>query len=303
MSEPDRGAAADGLRVVVEQMEPELGRPDRNAERIRRVTGAAPADLVVFPELALTGYDLRGRAAEVAVPEGTRPVEGLEGDGPLVVVGYVEEARDHRLFNAAATLRGSELLAVHRKVHLPTYGMFDEGRHFAPGRGPLKTFDAGSGWRAGLLVCEDLWHPALPYLLALDGADVLLVLAAAPGRGAPGETEDGPPRLFGSTERWTLLARTTAFLHGIYVVLANRSGIEGGVTFAGNSLVVGPDGEILAEGAQGTEDRLEARLRRDAVRSSRRPYSHLRDEDPALVRRELERICGDLPDAGAGDGG
>lgn len=283
------------LPVVLEQIAPELGSPEANGARIRELTEAANAGLVVFPELSLTGYDLRGRAPGTAVRRGRAPVPGLAEPGPAVAVGYVEEAPDHRLFNAAAVQRGERIVAVHRKVHLPTYGMFDEGRHFAPGLEPSRCFRLAPGWRAGLLVCEDLWHPALPYLLAMDGADVLLVLAAAPGRGSPEAPES--ERLFGSSERWSLLARTTAFVHGVYVLLCNRVGVEGGVTFAGRSLVVAPDGTVLAEGAEDREDRLEAVLDRERLRAARRPFSHLRDEDPAVVRRALARLEGD----GGGD--
>lgn len=287
MTDAERGRG-DGLRVTLEQTSPALGDPEGNAARVRERVAGSDADMVVFPELSLTGYDLRSRAVDVAVLQGVPPVAGLSGDGPAAVVGYVEEAPDHRLFNAAAVQRGDRLVAVRRKLHLPTYGMFDEGRHFAPAREAGRCFTLAPGWRAGILICEDLWHPALPYLLALDGADVMVVLAAAPGRGVPDEGR--PEGLFASTERWVQLARTTAFLHGVYVLLCNRVGVEGGVTFAGRSLVVEPDGTVAARGAEDGEDRLEAVLDRDRLRAARRPFSHLRDEDPDVVRRALGRL-------------
>jgi predicted amidohydrolase len=173
-------------------------------------------------------------------------------------------------------------------VYLPTYGMFDEGRYFAPGREPPPVIRLPSGWRVGVMVCEDFWHPSLAYLLALQAADVILVLAAAPGRGEPGD----PRALFASTEPWLLLARAAAVQYGVYVVIANRVGVEGGITFAGESLVVSPTGEVLASAPQGEPWTLNVTLTRGVLRRSRTPFSHLRDEDPSFLRRALESLEG-----------
>ncbi len=164
--------------------------------------------------------------------------------------------------------------------------MFDEGRYFAPGRESPPVVRLPSGWTVGVLLCEDFWHPSLVYLLAVQGAEVILVMAAAPGRGKPAD----PGALFASTEPWLLLARTAAIQYGLYLVLANRVGVEGGITFAGDSLIVAPDGEILARAPQGRPWILEACLSRGALRRSRTPFAHLRDEDPFFLRRALNRL-------------
>lgn len=275
------------LRVQVHQTAPALADHVANLSRVQTAAAEATADVVVFPELALTGYTLGHRARELGLDlSGEGPVR-LPEEGPVAVYGLVERGEDHLTYNAAVAQRGGTLLARHRKIYLPTYGTFDEGRIFAAGRRSVRPFDLAEGWRAGLLVCEDFWHPALAYLLALQAVDVLLVLAAAPGRGLPVR---GAGERFGSVESWDLLARSTALLHGMYVVLCNRVGVEDGVTFAGGSLVVDPRGGVLARAPQGEESILEVVLERDVVARARQPYAHLRDEDPAVTLHTLERI-------------
>lgn len=278
-------ATTGDLRVEIRQTEPVLGDPEANRASMEAAVRETDAHLVVFPELALTGYSLGHRARELGVSLADGPPLALPAHGPVAVLGLVERGEDHLTYNAAVAARGSRILAVHRKVYLPTYGTFDEGRVFAAGRRSPRPFEATPGWQAGVLVCEDFWHPALAYLHAVQGADVLLVLAAAPGRGG-----SRVERRFASTESWELIARTTALVHGVYVVLCNRVGAEGGVTFAGGSMVVDPAGEIVASAPQGEPAALDVVLERERVARARQPYAHLRDEDPAMVLHTLERV-------------
>ncbi|HEV2148975.1 MAG TPA: nitrilase-related carbon-nitrogen hydrolase [Longimicrobiaceae bacterium] len=277
------------LRLRVEQFAPVLGEPDANLRQVAAAQAAAArdgVDLLVTPELALTGYDLRDRTHSVALPVGGSPFPAL-ARGPDVVLGMVEMGPGFVPFNAALHLRGGEVLHRHRKVYLPTYGMFDEGRYFGAGD-RVRAYDAGGGWRLGLLVCEDLWHPALAYLLAADGANLIVAQSAAAGRGAwEGGAEGGR---FASWKTWEHLAVAAAAAYAVYVVVANRVGVEGAAVFAGGSLIVGPDGSVLARGDDLHKDRVTADLSLDAVARARRPYSHARDEDPRLVLRELARI-------------
>jgi predicted amidohydrolase len=187
-------------------------------------------------------------------------------------------------------LRGGRVLHRHRKVYLPTYGMFDEGRYF--GRGDrARVYEGGGGWRIGLLVCEDLWHPALAYLLAADGAHVIIVQSAAGGRGSWAGGEDAGR--FASWPAWEHLARAAAVAYGVYVVVANRVGTEGPCVFAGGSMVIGPGGDLLARADDLGEDRLTVDLSLAAVAGARQPYSHARDDEPRLVYRELRRMLGE----------
>jgi predicted amidohydrolase len=282
------------LRLRVEQFAPVLGEPEANLRQVAAAQAAAArdgVDLLVTPELALTGYDLRDRTHAVARPLGEDPFPALAG-GPDVVLGTVEMGAGFVPFNAALHLRGGRVLHRHRKVYLPTYGMFDEGRYFGAGD-RVRAYDAGGGWRMGLLVCEDLWHPALTYLLAASGANLIVAQAAAAGRGAwEGGAEGGR---FASWKAWESLAVAAATAYAVYVVVANRVGVEGSAVFAGGSLIVGPDGSVLARGDDLHKDRVTADLSLDAVSRARRPYSHARDEDPRLILRELARIVEEEP--------
>jgi predicted amidohydrolase len=280
---------AERLRLRIEQFAPVLGEAAANLARVRVGQEAAATervDLLVTPELSLTGYDLRDRVHALGRPAAGDAYPELAA-GPDVVLGVVEHGDDFVAYNAALHLRGGAVLHRHRKVYLPTYGMFQEGRYF--GRGTrARCYHAGGGWRLGLLVCEDLWHPSLTYLLAMAGANLIVVQSAAAGRGVWTGGESGGR--FSSWGAWEHLARAAAIAHGVYVALANRVGVEGGMVFAGGSLIVAPDGAVLARGNDLAEDRPTADLELAAVAAARRPYAHLRDEDPHLLLRELSHL-------------
>lgn len=277
------------VRLRVEQMSSVLADPAANLARIALAQADAAregVDVVLTPELSMTGYDVRDSVHALAVAELEEPFPAL-ADGPDVVVGTIEHDGGFIPYNAALHLRRGRVLHRHRKVHLPTYGMFEEGRFF--GRGErVRAYDAGGGWRVGMLVCEDLWHPALAYLLAADGAHLVLVQSAACGRGAwDGGAAGGR---WASRASWEHLCCSAAAAYGVYVVLANRVGVEGSCIFAGGSIVVAPGGEVIARGDDMAEDRLTVDLSLDAVAAARRPFSQVRDDRPDIVLRELARI-------------
>lgn len=278
------------MRLAIHQSAPVLRGMESNVRRIAEAAADAAADLFLTPELSLTGYDLGDDAALLAVP--VHPGAALPAfAAPLaaagsVVVGLPERGDDGVVYNAGVLVRGGEVAFRHRKRYLPTYGMFDEMRFFGRGAA-LETVELDGGWRAGLLVCEDFWHPALSYLLTVRGIDLLLVQAAAPGRGAWEGGEDGGT--FASVPVWERIARTTAQCYGIYVALANRVGVEGGVTFAGGSLIVGPGGDVLARAPELEEAVIAAELSRGELARGRRPFAHARDEDAAWTLAELGR--------------
>lgn len=284
-----RGEWGPRLRLRVEQTAPVLCDAGANLARIAAAQASAAADgvdLLVTPELALTGYDVRDRVHALALPHGETHFPVLE-DGPDVVLGAAEMGQGFVPYNVALHLRGGRVLHRHRKIYLPTYGMFDEARWFGAGR-RVRAYDAGGGWRVGLLVCEDLWHPSLTWLLATAGVHLVVVQAAAAGRGALAGGVSGGR--FASWSAWEQLACAAAIAYGIYVVVANRAGVEGGCVFAGGSFVVAPTGEVVARADDMAEDRLTVELSLGSVAAARRPFSHLRDEDPGLVLRELPAI-------------
>lgn len=293
---PDAGSAAP-LRLAVAQLAPALRDEAANAREIAAVAHAADADLMLTPELSLTGYGVADSVHGLA--RAAAPGQRLDGPAELddlpgqVVVGLIERAAGGP-FNSAAVLESGTVVFRHRKVYLPTYGMFDEGRWFGRGAA-LDTWSPAPGWRAGVLVCEDFWHPGLAYVLASRGIDLLLVQAAAPGRGVIDGGEHGA---FASADVWERIARTTAQLYGIHVAYANRVGVEGGITFAGGSLIVGPDGAVLARAGDVGTATLGVELTSAARDAARRPYAHARDDDAGLVMRELARGLNVLAPAG-----
>jgi predicted amidohydrolase len=273
------------MRLAVSQFAPRQGDIQHNIARIRGKISRSSAELLIFPELAATGYDVRDRVHELAMDAATLAQLVPSSADRAAVLGFIERGPAGLPFNAAALLTGGRAGFIHRKLYLPTYGMFDEGRYF--GRGRVVEHCTLQGWRIGILICEDFWHPALSYLLACQQIDLLLVLAAAPGRGVTANASERP---FASSEVWERMARTTAQLHGIYVVLCNRVGVEGAVTFAGDSLVSGPTGEVLAAARHLDEDELELTIEPAELARARRPYAHIRDEEPQIVLHELQRI-------------
>jgi predicted amidohydrolase len=274
------------LALEVFQFAPRFADPAANLERIGQRAAQSAADVLLTPELSITGYDLGDDAALLAVPvEPNAAFAGLDGEiRPHVVVGLCERAGEGLTCNTLVAVHRGRVQHRHRKVYLPTYGMFDEGRFFARGR-EIRPWHLGP-WRIAPLICEDFWHPGLAYAYACAGAQLLLVAAAAPGRGVWQGGENGR---FASAGTWERIARTTAQLYGMYVALCNRVGIEGSITFAGGSLIVGPDGEVLARAGDGEETSLQAVLSLDEVARCRRPYAHQRDEDARMVLAALQQ--------------
>ena len=183
------------LRIALAQIAPRLGLFDENLAVHHELLARARADgagLVVFPELGLTGYLLQDLAAEVAIRLDDPRLVALAAEtrGLSAVVSFVEESGDHRLFIAAALLEDGEVRHVHRKLFLPTYGLFDERRFFAAGD-VLRATPSRLGVGLGLAVCEDFWHLAVPSLLALDGAQILINVSSSPGRDLAATNEVG----------------------------------------------------------------------------------------------------------------
>ena len=275
------------VRVALAQVAPVLGDAAANlALHLETIDGVRneSVGLVVFPELSLTGYLLRDQVPDVALGIESPAIKRLMRASREVdlVVGFVEEAPGHRFYNSAGYFSGGRLVHVHRKVFLPTYGMFDEGRDFASGD-RIRAFPTPAG-PAGILVCEDAWHPTAAWLLAHQGAELLLIPSSGPTRGAR------PGRGVTSVAVWRDLVRVTAQLQTAFVVYVNRVGCEDGLTFGGGSSAIDPFGRSVADLAALDPATVVVELRGEVVRRARTAYPLLRDDNLDLVHRELQRI-------------
>ena len=237
------------LRVGLVQFKPAKGNPEANLEVVRKhiVETGPDHDLLVFPEACVSGYFLEGGVAEVALDaeELVARLEAPPEHACDVVLGFYERWRG-RIYAAVAYLTPGEtrwtVVHVHRKMFLPTYGVFDESRFVETGT-ELRAFDTRFG-RMGMLVCEEMWHSLPATVLALSGAELLLVVSASPARDFS-PREGGRP---GNLDRWEALAPAVAAEHGVFVAVSQLVGSEGGKLFPGGSLAVAPDGSVLARG-------------------------------------------------------
>ena len=245
------------LHLAIAQLRPQKGAYRDNLDQVegvfREVAGWDPTpDLVLFPESALTGYFLEGGVQELAVSADQLHADLSEthtasGAPTLdISIGFYEVWRN-RLYNSAlySTLGGTDsgIRHVHRKVFLPTYGVFDEERFVEAGSN-VTAFDTPWG-RAAMIICEDAWHSIMATLAALDGAQLLIVPSATPARGLKSDDGAAAPA---NLERWDRLAQDSAEEHGVFVAVTQLVGFEGGKAFAGGSIVAGPRGDILARG-------------------------------------------------------
>ena len=278
------------LRIALAQIAPRLGDLEANLARHHELIAAARergAGLVVFPELGLTGYQLQDLAADVAMGPDDPRLAGLAqaARGMSAVVSFVEESADHRLFISAALLEDGGVRHVHRKVFLPTYGLFDERRFFAPGD-VVRAAPSRLGVGLGLAVCEDFWHVSVPQLLALDGAHLLVNVSSSPGRDLASSHEVG----LGTAASWRTLMRTYAQLTTSFVVFCNRVGVDESLSFWGGSEVIGPTGAPVFGAPMFEEGLFTCDIELGDVRRERIALPLLRDERPELIAREWDRI-------------
>ncbi|MCL4509139.1 MAG: NAD+ synthase, partial [Chloroflexi bacterium] len=227
------------VRIAVAQINTTVGDIEGNCESVRRYARRAReegAEVVVFPELAVSGYppeDLLFKPSFARACE--RSLVSLAHDlGDLwAIVGTVELADD--LYNAAAVLGSGRVQQTYHKRYLPTYGVFDEDRYFRPGAAcPLYVFD---GARIGVTICEDMWYPGGPaQWQAAAGADILINISASPFHAGKGRVRE------------RMLA-TRAADYSAWVVYCNLVGGQDELVFDGRSLVIHPNGNVVAHGA------------------------------------------------------
>lgn len=238
------------------------------------------AELLLFPELSLTGYQLGRETPKAAMYRHDARLQELAGIAPemLVVVGFVEEVGPGEYYNAVAYLQGGRVVDVYRKINLPTYGGLEEGKWYHEGKDLLEV-ECKPRWRASTLICADLWNPALVHCAMLRRPELLL----APVNSASAIVSEA----FSNENNWQTNVTFYAMLYGIPVLMANRYGTERDAWFWGGSRILGPRGEVLAL-AEDRECLISATLDLSAIGEARFDHPAIRDADTPLIKRLLD---------------
>lgn len=259
----------------------------KTIEKVRR----SKARLIIFPELSLTGYTLMDLVPEVALDPVRHPgfKKLLAASRTIdIVLGFVEERRRGLFYNSAAYLSRGRVTHIHRKAFLPTGGMFEEAKFFAAGRN-FRTFTTSFG-KAGLMICRDFLSFGAGYLLFAGGADLVIVISAAPGRGMTAGDA------FATSRMWELMGEAVSYFSTSFVIYCNRVGFEDGKAFAGGSFIFGPSGRRLLKAPEAEEDLVMTDLRLEHIRAARKKWTFVRDDRPEVILRSLERIIRDDED-------
>lgn len=241
-------------------------------------------DILVFPELSLTGYVLNERVPDVALRYNDDIITQIAkaSEGITVTFSFIEEGEGVRYFNSAITVRDGRVLNLHRKINLVTYGLLDEGKHFASGE-EVNAFAPGSiesQWSASTLICADHWNPLLLSLSALRGSNLLLAPIAS-ALEAVGDS-------FSNPEGWQQNLGNTALTFGSYIVMSNWIGAQDNITFWGGSCIVSPKGKVLST-ATDNECLITAVAEYSEVKQARYLLPTLRDLNPHHFVREFAR--------------
>jgi len=271
------------------------------------------AQLIVFPELALTGYFVGQKYHELALRLDSKEIQQLVSatKGTAAVVGFIEESPSMNFYNSALVAVDGDLLFAYRKLNLPNYGVFEERKFFSPGN-QVPVFKLHE-FTIAVFICNDLWHPSLPYLGVVQNADVFLTLFNS------SETSMGTD--FSNIESWEVINKFYSRVFGIYNICANRVGEEAwkqnvsmlavetaeiGTSesgtrapqketfrFWGGSEIIDPFGQQIAKASLYDQDMISEEISRDLLRHKRILLPYLRGDDPHFTHRELQRILYD----------
>jgi len=265
------------MKIAVAQIHSVLGNIGKNIKHHIEFCDEAiknKCDLIVFPELSLTGYSLKDINYDIALnPYKSDKLDELKKKSRdiSIICGFVEEDDNFGIYNSAAFLSDNKVQFTHKKIYPPTYGIFEEYRYFSKGT-VCSSYDTKIG-RIGLLVCEDMWHMSLPYTLAADGAKIIFGIAASPTR-LTADTDK-----FRNYEINSEHHKTYSRLLSLYFIFCNRVGFEDGINFWGGSEIVDPFGNIITAGKLFEEDLIYADINLQEVRRARHQARHFLDED------------------------
>jgi predicted amidohydrolase len=276
------------MKIAMAQISPSLGDVHKNfrmhCDYIQKAK-ENNVDLLIFPELSLTGYTLKDMVEEIALDPHTDPLfkklKSLSREMSFVV-GFVEEKEKGLLVNSAAFFSKGKLAHIHRKVYLPTYGMFEELKFFGQGKN-FHTFATPFG-KAGMLICYDFLHISSSYLLFVGGSELIIAISAAPGRGF--SDDEG----YASARMWELMGEAVSRFFQSYVIYCNRVGFEDGKSFAGGSFIYNPGGQLVAKSPYVDEDFLVKDIDLEEIRRFRKYRPYRRDEKPEVTLEAFKRI-------------
>ncbi|MDP4219720.1 MAG: nitrilase-related carbon-nitrogen hydrolase [Bacteroidota bacterium] len=277
-------------RIALAQCSAVLGSVEKNAKNHLELSIKAKnegADAIIFPELSLTGYTLRDLNNEVALDPRNSPLlnDLRELSKEITIIcGGVERSKTGGVHNAAFVFEGGKCIHSHHKIYPPTYGIFEEERYFLAGN-TARVIESQKLGRIGVLICEDLWHPSLPYMLAYQGAQMIVTIAASPtklGIGADNSSEV-PQNYKINSEHHVAYAR----LFSLYLAFVNRVGVEDGVNFWGGSEIVSPNGDILQRASFFDNDLIYVDIDPNAVLHAREYSRHMLDENLLLTQQLL----------------
>ncbi len=274
------------LRVAVAQINPKIGDLSHNAQKhidfIKRAKNEN-VDVLVFPELSLTGYNLKQNTWEYAIEYRDEKLLDIASESADMtsIVGFIELGFAAQIHNTAAALRDGDVVYIHRKLNLPSYGMLDEGKIYTPGR-HLEKFVLNKPWHSSILICSDLWNPALVHLSVVNGATLLIV----PTNSASNTVSSD----FSNPQSWYLTLRFYAMMYGIPIIMSNRCGKEDDYEFWGGSKIVCPGGDEYTVAKTGEEDMVIQDFSYRDVVKARAKLPTVRDSNLDLIQREIERL-------------
>jgi NAD+ synthase (glutamine-hydrolysing) len=276
------------FKVTLAQTDSILGNINKNiiqhCEIIEKAIDQG-SDMIVFPELSLTGYVLRDLNYDLALnPRTTSLLDPIKNLSKYIdiICGTVEEGEEFGMYNSALYYSNGEFKDLHRKIYLPTYGLFEEERYFSPGR-DLHTIDTKFG-KMGILICEDFWHLSLPYILAKKGAFMIVGLSSSPTRIAPNEDK------FKQNEINNEFHKVYARLLSLYIAWCNRVGFEEGLNYWGGSEIISPNGEVIQKAALFKPDTITGTMNTNDIKRSRMYSKHFVDDDINFTINELNKI-------------
>jgi predicted amidohydrolase len=284
------------FKIALAQINPALGNLEKNIKKHITFIDRAikkKADLIVFPELSLSGYSVKDINFELAVnPYTSGLLKPLKEKSKKIsiICGGIEEGENYGVFNSAFYIEGGEVKFTHRKVYPPDYGMFEEIRYFSKGKS-ADVHDTKFG-KIGVLICEDIWHISLPLLAALKGAKIIIAIACSPTRLAINSKLKRLKNYEINSEHHKAYSR----LLSLYTVFCNRVGFEDGVNFWGGSEIVDPFGNVNKAAKFFEEDLIFSEINLNSVRRARHLARHFLDEDVNFLKNEVRILNDELSD-------